>query len=354
MNTTDAVARLAAFGLPGVDPTPLTLDDPGVVLDLAAARRVLPWVAGAVAAGWVADASDEWTLDLRRRQLDAVQTTMAAHAAALDVAERLVRAGVGDVRILKGCATAHLDYDRPADRFSTDVDLLVRPDDRPAFIAQFPDTSVPASRREFWQNHYGKSTTVVTETRVEVDVHTMLQQGYFGMVIPLDELFASPAPFTIGGVEMSALDGPNRLIHAANHVGHSRLKGLHSIRDVLQLVLVSDVDWHEAIDRVVRWKIDVLFAHGVIEAWDSFPVPSHPLVDWARGRVAHGRQRMALRMVADRPRGQYLNAPLALAPHRWPGYVWPMVFPSREYLAEHAKSWTTRTKQMLAELDPRR
>ena len=217
VNTDAAVARLAAFGLPGVDPTPIVLADPDEVLNLATARRVLPWVAGAVDAGWVADVSDEWRADLRARHLGAIQTTLAAHSAAIDVAGRLAAAGIGDARILKGCATAHLDYERQADRFSTDVDVLVRPDDRPAFIAQFPDDAIPVPRSEHWQDHYGKATTVTTGRKVQVDVHTMLGQGYFGLSIPIDELFADPTPFTIGGADLLALDGPNRLIHAANH-----------------------------------------------------------------------------------------------------------------------------------------
>ncbi len=292
VNTEPAVARLAAFGLPGVDPTPIVLADPGEVLNLATARRVLPWVAGAVDAGWVADVSDEWRADLRSRHLGAIQTTLAAHSAAIEVAGRLAAAGIGDARILKGCATGHLDYERHADRFSTDVDVLVRPDDRPAFIAQFPDDAIPVPRSEHWQDHYGKATTVTTARKVQVDVHTMLGQGYFGLSIPIDELFAEPTPFTIGGAELLALDGPNRLIHAANHAPLAH--GMHSIRDVLQLVLVTGVDWEVAVERVERWGVDVLFARGVLLAWSTFPVPSHPLVDWANTRVAHGRQRLAL------------------------------------------------------------
>jgi hypothetical protein len=350
--TAAAVARLAAFGLPGVDPTPIVLSDPSEVLDVAAAKRVLPWVAAAVDAGWVADLSDEWRTDLRARRLAAIQTTLAAHSAAIDVAGRLTAAGIGDARILKGCATAHLDYERPADRFSTDVDVLIRPTDRPALIAQFPDDVIPAPRSAHWQGHYGKSTTVTTGRQVQLDVHTMLGQGYFGLAIPIDELFADPASFTIGGTDLLALDGPNRLIHAANHAPLAH--GLHSVRDVLQLVLVTGVDWESAVGRVQRWGVDVLFARGVLLAWSTFPVPSHPLADWARTRAARGRQRLALRLVGDRPRGHLLTAPLALPLREWPGYVGPMVFPSREYLAENGKSWATRTRSMFGELLPSR
>jgi hypothetical protein len=92
-------------------------------------------------------------------------------------------------------------------------------------------------RRERWQQVYGKGTTVHDDHGTEIDIHTMLGQGYFGLAIPLDELMASPDPYTIGGVPMLALDGPNRLIHAALHVAASDYTGMHSRRDVLQLAL---------------------------------------------------------------------------------------------------------------------
>ena len=352
MNTPFALARLAAFGLPGAPQDAIELDDPDGLIVAAEAQRVLPWVAASVDAGLVTGATDEWRTRLRQHQIGAAQTTMAAHAAAISVIRRLADAGVTDVRVLKGCATGHLDYGRPVDRFSTDVDLLVRPQDLATVVAQFPDTDVPAPRRAYWQDHYGKSTTVITDVRVEIDIHTMLGQGYFGLVIPLDELMAAPEEFSISGVPMLALDGPNRLIHAANHAAASNHKGMHSIRDVVQLVLVTEVDWREAIDRATRWHVEALFARGVVEAWDTFPVPSHPLAEWARDQRPHGRQRLAFGLVGDRPRGHLLTAPLALPPHRWPGYVGPLLFPSRAYLAENRKGWGIRARAILDELRP--
>jgi hypothetical protein len=354
VNTVDALARLAGFGLPGIDTSVVTLDHPDELLTAAEAGRALPWVAASVEAGEVHGVSDSWRSDLRRRQLGAVQTTMAAHAAATSVVSRLASAGVSDVRVLKGCASGQLDYVRAVDRFSTDVDLLVQRDDLATVLEQFLVTAVPAPRRDYWQYHYGKSTTVLTETFVQIDIHTMLGQGYFGSVIPVDELMDSPVSFSIGDTPMSALDGPNRLIHAANHVAASHHKGLHSIRDVLQLVLVSDVDWAEAIVRVQRWKADALFARGVVEAWGAFALPSHPLLEWAQRQAPHGRQRLAFGLVGERPRGHLLTAPLALPPHRWPGYVLPLVFPSRAYLAENRKGWGSRAKAMLTEVLPGR
>jgi hypothetical protein len=346
VSTVDAVARLGAHGLPGVDPEPITLDDPDGVLAVATTRQVLPWVAAAVADGCVSNVSDEWRADLHRRRINAVQTTMAVHLAAVDVIERLAAAGSARARILKGCATGHLDYDRAVDRPTSDVDLLLHPDDRRTFVTNYPGTVASEPWSESWSRRYGKAITMRSPIGVEIDVHTMLSNGYFGMTIPIEELFDGPVDFAIAGVAMQALNGPNRLIHAAIHVAASPNKGLHSMRDVLQLVLVSEVDWEESIRRAERWNNDVLFARGVIEAWDAFPVPTHPLVEWARSVNPHGRQRAATWLADGRHGGQLLTGPLALPVHRWPGYLLPMVFPSREFLADTDRTLSGRYRRL--------
>ena len=112
--------------------------------------------------------------------------------------------------------------------------------------------------------------------------------------------------------------------------------------------LASALGWR------LRWQVDALFARGVIEAWETFSVPAHPLVEWARNVEPHGRQRLALVLVGQRPRGHLLTAPLALPPHRWPGYVGPILFPSRAYLAENGKRSGDRMRSLLTELIPQR
>ena len=353
VKTTDALARLAAFELPGASDQPIEVDSPEELLAAADAERVLPWVAGAVDAGLYPAATDDWRRRLRERHLRAVQTALGTHAAAASVVTRLAEAGITDVRVLKGCATGPLDHPRPTDRFSSDVDLLVAPSDLPAVLAAFPDSPGPAARRERWQLMYGKATTVQDDHGTEIDIHTMLGQGYFGLAIPLEELMATPDPYTIGGVPMLALDGPNRLIHAALHAAASNYTGMHSRRDVLQLALGGPVDWTEAIDRARRWKIDALIARGIVTAWSTFEVEGHPLLEWAQHHEPAGRQRVALRLVGERQGGHLLTAPLALPPHRWPGYAIPLVFPSRAYLAERGGGWSSRARSVVSSLRPR-
>ena len=347
MNPDAAVARLAAVGLAGAETARICLGDADAVLARAAAQRVLPWVAAADATGLIEGVSDEWRQSLRRQRISAALTTLAAHAAAASVVTRLRAIGVTDIRVLKGCATGHVDYDRAVDRYSTDVDLLIRSQDLALALTVFPQEQIPVPRRPGWDVRYGRATTVRLETGVEIDIHRTLAHGYFGLAIPIDELFQYTDTFSIGGTTMVTLDGPGRLIHAALHLATSEHAGLHSTRDVAQLILTSKVDWEEAVRRAQRWRIDGIVARGVQLAWQRLAAPHHPIVDWAGGVRVTGRQAVALRSVGGAHVRQFLTAPLALPLHRWPGYVGPIVLPSRAYLAEHGKSWTQRAGGLL-------
>lgn len=353
MNTTAALAQLAAFGLPGVDVRPIRLSSHDELLAAAELRRAVPWVAAAVAADRVNGVDDNWRGRLHQRHLVAVQTTMAAHAAAANTVERLVLAGF-EVRVLKGVATGFADYERAVDRFSSDVDLLVRSDDLLGVLDALGADESPTPRRPGWDERYGKAITVASATGVELDVHSTLAQGYFGLAIAADELFTQFDEIRIGDTTAArTLDGPGRLIHAAVHRAASPRSGLHSVRDIPQLVLVGGVDWQEAVERTERWGIDALFARGIRQAWGSFPLESHPLVEWATAMQATGRQRLALRYSVRSGAGQFLTGPLALPVRRWPGYMYPIVWPSPAYLQAHGKSRSQRLRLLLPGLRSR-
>jgi hypothetical protein len=352
MNAADALRRLAAFGLPGACALPVVVEPLDALISLAERRRVLSWVLYAAQYGMVANATAEFEQELRVRHLAAVHTTMAAHAAAAAVAARLAAVGIDDVRVLKGCATGHLDYERATDRFSSDVDLLIPTCDLDRLALAFTPGSIPEPRRRRWQERYGKSTTVIDTNGVEIDLHVQIASGYFGLAIPTDALRRDPACLRIGDMELDALDGPNRLLHAAVHVGGSHHYNLNSARDVLQLALVSNVGHEETVERAIRWKVDAMLAAGVRRAWTDLAVEPHPLSDWADRHTAAGRQRLALQVSGNGPGGPFLTAPLALPLHRWPGYLVPMLFPSRAYLAANGDTWTTRLRKRVREFTP--
>ena len=349
MNAHEALARLAPVALPGAVTEPVIVDLPDHLLRLATERHALSWLSQALGAGMIANATPEFSDAVRAAHLDAVRVTMAAHAATVLTVARLRNAGWTDVLVLKGCATGHLDHAHPTDRYSSDVDLLVSTGDQALLARVFGAGAVPVPRRRGWQARYGKSTTILDDNGIELDLHLTLSDGYFGLVVPPDELRRHVERFEMAGIELAAFDGPGRLLHAAIHAGSSHVN-LNSARDVLQLLVVTGVDWRAAVDRATRWNVESLMALGVRRVFDAFVVAPHPILEWAQRHRASGRQRLALALAGDRPRGPLLTAPLALPVKRWPGYVAPLLFPSREYLAANNLQPGARAKRLLVEV----
>ena len=282
--------RLASDGLSGHLPSRTETASLDHLLGAADVDRVLPYVYQAAREGRIQDSTGEWLEEVRVRTMAAAAFTLAAHSAAMQLIQRLDEIGVGDALILKGCATAHLDYERPADRFSSDVDVLV------------PGTAIGDV----------------------IDGFRQLERA------------------------------PERSLNWSRRFGHAvTLKGLTGVeRDVPQLVLVSEVDWEEAIRRAERWQIDYFFSLGVINAWSAFELPTHPLVEWAEGyhRPAGRRQRLAAQLAGSRLRGNVIAAPLALPIREWPAYVGPLLFPSKAYVQANNKGWRTRLRIFTGEV----
>lgn len=353
MNTNEVVRRRAVYGLPGVDDTPIVADSLDAVLSKADAAHVLPHVRLAVRAGWLANPTDGFIERLERRTRETVAQTLSTYAALIDAVDALAAVGVQPV-VLKGIATGHLDYPVPHVRYSTDADLYVPGRQREVLVAAGIGT-VPIPRSVRWQERYSKTTTVVDPHGTEIDVHHRLAEGYPGISIPMDEAMAHTESFVLGGVEMRGLDGPGRLIHAAIHATSPDDVKLHSLRDVAQVVLATGADWREAVDRAQRWRVDATFAAGVVHAWMALGLEPHPLTEWAAAYRPQGRQRAARVLHKRVWGGEFLSGSLALAPWQWPGYLFPLAFPSRAYLRAEGTSWRRRASSLINHLRrPRR
>ena len=340
IDSATALKRLACHGLPGVMDDSIAVDSLDQLLIRADTQRVLAHVYRAVRSGAVQNASSDWVDRLRDRLFSATETTLAAHAAAMLAGQRLQDAGIRTI-VLKGCATGPLDYAHAADRFSSDVDLLVAHEDRDAALACFPSAPIDVVRRRRWHERYGHASTIVGPTGVELDVHVRVNHGYVGLAVPTAELFDNTERFDIGGHPLESADTPNRLLLAAVHADGPHCS-LHALRDVPQLVLSSAADWREAVERSERWRVDSFFASGVTTAWSAFALEPHPIVDWAKHHRSRGRQRVLNLIPGGGVRRQVLAGPLALSPVEWPRYVAPLLMPSREYVSASGKTWRDR------------
>jgi hypothetical protein len=197
-------------------PVPVADEAWAALRSAAISERVVPALAGAVADGRLAataeqaeDAADLW-LEMMRRCL-------RIEGRLLWLTDALAQRGV-ELRVLKGPASAHLDHARPEDRQFGDLDVLVRGEDLPAVFAELEadgfQRRFPEPRRGFDQR-FTKSVSFAGE--VEIDVHRTLAEGPVGHRIPVDDLWRRAAPFEVGGVEVNALDHPERFVHACLH-----------------------------------------------------------------------------------------------------------------------------------------
>lgn len=161
----------------------------------------------------------------------AAQATVAQHWAlraetALILASKALTAEGIAHRVLKGCATAHLDH-RSADlRAIGDVDLFVAAADLDQAWR-----ALQTLEPEVFEFHPGdphrlfKGEARRTSSGVEIDLHTRLHvQTAFGPS-PLDD---PPQPLSLGGTVLPAAGRSWRLLHAAGHTllsrpGHRRL-----------------------------------------------------------------------------------------------------------------------------------
>ena len=172
-----------------------------------------------------------------REQLQSAYVTqMRLQAAALEVCGALTDAGI-EHRVLKGLASAFLDYPRPELRQTGDVDLAIRPDalaETERVLRRLNAERLPGSRA----GELMKGTTWRTPRGIEIDVHTRLFIRSWGEVSPLDV-----AGEPIAEVGSAGLPLELRLVHAAGHllgspVGARRMSGA---ADVVRL-LASDPD----------------------------------------------------------------------------------------------------------------
>ena len=341
----EALRRVAAFGLPSIDPAPFTVDSPDRLLQLAEAQRVGVRLDRAVAAGIVVYDDEGWRTRCRDRGIAAAETTLAAHAAAMAVGAVMERSGIR-YAVIKGCATGPLDYDDPVSRFSTDVDIVVLPDDLDATVAKLGTrTDVPRNAR--WHRRFGHAITVAGPTGVEVDIHVRVNHGYVGLAVPITEFLQSTDTYELAGKTLYTVDRVSRLLLAAIHAGGVH-PSLHAERDVPQLAVRGAADWEEAADRARRWHVDGFFARGVTHSWERLGLAPHDLSEWARRHRSQGKQRLATRFTGAR--SQVVAGPLALPVRRWPGYIGPLLAPRREYVAHGGKDRAARFRIVRNEL----
>jgi hypothetical protein len=340
------VAAVMAWALPGCDRSVVSIVDVDRFLAVVAHQRVSGLVLEAFDAGAVGDASDDLRSRLVDAHLDALRLSLAVEAASVHVAD-LLRAASIPFAVLKGCATAHLDYPDPAPRITGDVDLLIARDDLTVALAVLDRAGrrrVHPPFRSGWEQRYGKDIIVTGDDGMEIDLHLALVEGWFGIRMPTAPLLARRADYEVAGRTMPALDTLGRLLHACIHTASSTPVRLGSAADVVQIAGATRPDAVRAVADLPSFAGELgvapLVARGVRRVWHAFGTRTTELSEWATSCPATADEEASL-AAFDTTVGEtrWKTGARALPPLRRPGYALPLVLPSRDHLRARNRSY---------------
>lgn len=271
-------------------PVEPTSDDLGDWVHEANQQRVMPLLFHIVISGSSATTA---VVESRAQavQLEIMATIVRFEHDLLAITAELEKVGI-PYAVLKGLATAHLDYEQPELRGCGDIDLLVSPLDLDRAIDLLARLgweqayALPRNHREFTH-----AVTLRNERRAEVDLHQRIAHRAVGRLVPTTELLENVRGYTIAGRDLWALSDIDRVIHAALHdrLSRGRYAHLSSTADVLVLTRHHAALAEAVAKRSDRWRVRSLVAAAIRSAYAAAgePVP----VSWqeAFAKPAAGR-----------------------------------------------------------------
>lgn len=271
---------------------------------------------------------------------DAMKQCVRLEADLVATAALLDDAGL-DYRVLKGPASAHLDYIDPSLRVFGDIDLLVRSDSYDDAVAALAGRGYTRKYREVRQGfdrRFGKGSSFKGPTGRETDLHRTFVMGPFGLTIDLDQLWAESTVFEIGGRQFKALSSDHRFLHACYHaaIGNTA-PHLTPLRDLAGMLETDDhpVDVDRVRDLSRQWRAQAVLARAVGIAWDRFALPPTDLSLWARGYGPTPPERRALATYLDPELGYAARSFAAIGVVRGPWqkarFAGALAFPDRRY-----------------------
>lgn len=214
------------------------------------------------------DLTEEQRGDVRQLQGSALLRCVELEHHLIVVSRLLADQGIRSA-VLKGGATAHLDYPDPSWREFSDIDLLIHPRDRAAATELLTDSgwrqgyALPGGHEQFTH-----AVTFLLE-RKELDLHQRIAHRALGLLVPTPELLDHVVPFEIAGARLFALDDVDRLVHASIHATAARgaQRRLSSIADVLLLAERCPHLAGKVLTRAEGWRVRSLVERSVRDAY---------------------------------------------------------------------------------------
>jgi len=351
------VATVMAWALPGCRRVEVPSGNVNRFVGAVAHQRVSGLVLEAADRGALAAWSDDLRPLLVDAHLAALRSSLAAEAASVVASETFGAAGIRHA-VLKGCATSQLDYPDPAQRVTGDVDLLVDRGDHALAIAVLEQSGhrrMAPAFSERWEQHYGKDIALIGDDGVEIDVHLALVAGYYGITMATAPLLDRLVTYPVADRELPALDATGRVIHAAIHTASTTPIRLGSAADIVQIAGSGQIDPVDFAAVTMELRCEAIVARGIERAWDAFGAEPSELSQWASSVPVDDRERAAL-AAFDGAVGEskWRSGLLALPPWKRPGYLLPLLLPSREHLRHRNRSYLDHLRISLRRLSPRR
>lgn len=208
---------------------------------------------------------------------------------------------------------------------------------------------IPEHHRGF-DRRFAKGVGLTCGDGIEIDTHRTLCVGALGARIPLEDLFAHPDRFEVGGRSFAALSLPHRALHAAYHaVIGSSARQLRTLRDLAGYLSRLDPDTLTAEAR--RWRGETVLHAAVGQTFDAltFDAPA-----WRRWAASFEPDPRDVALIARSLHGSPnpLDVPF-LRELRWhdrPAYLWGVATPSKETLQSRGQTPWTRLRDGVANL----
>lgn len=267
----------------------------------------------------------------------------------LEVSDWFAAAGGIEFLVVKGPAVAHLDETDPSLRSFADLDLLIHSHDMDRAIATLvqngAERRIP-ERRAGFDRRFTKGVGLRCADGVEIDVHRTLCVGALGHRIPLDELFAAPDHFEIGGEWFAALKLEHRALHAAYHaVVGSAVPALHTLRDLVGYLTRPELTPEVLVPEARRWGGETVLAEAVRTTFDTLPFEAPAWREWLADVTPDERDlRLIERSRAPSPWPVEFSVLRELGWRDRAALTWAVAVPSRDVLADRGQTPWTRVR----------
>lgn len=316
------------------------------VVALAAGHRLTGQLLHAIRSGelTMGDAGVEAAHAAHRR---AVQRVLHLESALLRATDILTSAGI-DVRVLKGPAIARTVYADTASRTFVDTDVLVRTaafDDATAALAESGYRRGLPELRPGFDRRFGKSAMFVDTHGCHVDVHRTLVIGPHGLLIALDDLFASKQEIEIAGCALDTLGPAEQLLHVCFHAALGDVPPrAATLRDVAEMLVHAPADHDRVLALAERWRGRAVVARAVRLTCDLLELTiEHPLTSWARSyEPSPAEHRLLQSYTSNRRSNSWKYLASARVIDGWSAkaaFLGALLVPEHTFLERRASGW---------------